>query len=62
MKRISREAAKAAGCATFYTGIACPQGHLAPRQVVTGSCLKCSKQARKQASKQAKRINDESDN
>jgi hypothetical protein len=37
----------ACGSAYYYTGLYCLHGHLAPRNVVRGSCEVCRKEQRK---------------
>lgn len=41
MEIISRAAARDLGRKHFYTGKPCVHGHLLPRYVVSGSCVKC---------------------
>ena len=43
----SREAARQAGVARYFTGEPCKQGHTAPRAVASGSCTACTALASK---------------
>ena len=45
---ILRAQAKEAGLKTYFTGKPCPSGHVAERQVSSGGCCECKKQASKQ--------------
>ena len=45
----ARAAAKEAGCATYFTGVPCKRGHLAPKTTVNGSCTACSSERRRAA-------------
>jgi 5-methylcytosine-specific restriction endonuclease McrA len=40
---VTRAEAKAAGSKLYFTGKACPQGHLAPRITINGYCQECSR-------------------
>lgn len=52
---ISLKAARAAGLTRYFTGAACPKGHIAERSVVNSSCVIC----RNEASKTSRRKNPE---
>lgn len=41
--RASRKAAKAQGDRTYYTGLACPKGHIAERLTHNGECVECKR-------------------
>lgn len=43
MEIISREEARGAGLKRFYTGAACPRGHISERYVNNGHCIECRK-------------------
>jgi hypothetical protein len=42
---ISRKEAKARGVRYYFTGKACPQGHLSERVVFNSSCRACQREA-----------------
>jgi hypothetical protein len=42
---ISRKEAKASGLRYYFTGKACPQGHLSERLVFNSSCRACQREA-----------------
>ena len=47
MRAAERAAVKAAGLARYFTGTACPRGHLADRFVSNGSCITCTEESKK---------------
>jgi hypothetical protein len=53
-KKVTREAARAAGLTRYYTGRPCAAGHVTERLVSNGACLQCLRDA-KNASKTAAR-------
>jgi hypothetical protein len=48
MQTITRAAAKAAGLKTYYTGKACPKGHVVERQVGNSNCVCCANERHRQ--------------
>jgi len=46
MRISERKTAKAAGLVRYFTGKPCPQGHIAEREVINGSCTVCQAERR----------------
>jgi hypothetical protein len=44
MRKLSRKAAKANGRRLYFTGKACPYGHVAPRRTDSGQCVECARE------------------
>jgi hypothetical protein len=42
MRKISRKTAKARGLKRYFTGMPCPNGHVAERHVANRTCITCT--------------------